>query len=65
MPETERFLDTREEWLDFLDEILVECPACSACARVIPRNPAHNSAFAPRRMVCGACGLIREYERPS
>lgn len=59
---TERFIDSREQWTDFLEEILVRCPSCSGCARVLPRNPAEVSAFAPRRMVCGACGLIRDHE---
>lgn len=41
--------------------MLVVCPRCEACARVLPREPGVAAYAAPRRMVCPACGLAREW----
>lgn len=62
MPEPERFVDTRETLHDFTEEVLVACPACERCARVLPREPQPADRIGRRRrLVCGACGLIREW----
>ncbi|HEY1011114.1 MAG TPA: hypothetical protein VGE07_00320 [Herpetosiphonaceae bacterium] len=55
-----RFRDPQAALEDFADEILVACPRCAGCARVLPRDPADPSVFAPRRLICPACGLARE-----
>ncbi|WP_424533920.1 hypothetical protein ACOZ38_26795 [Sphaerisporangium viridialbum] len=66
----ERFRDPRGTWMSFLDEeILVRCPDCQGCAVVTvhPRydtqtaEPSYLGAFAPRRLVCSACLLAREW----
>lgn len=54
-----------ETLLDLLDEILVACPRCTACARVVPVGPESSSditagPFESRRLVCSSCGLVRQ-----
>jgi hypothetical protein len=48
-----------------MDEILVECPRCGACAGICARptseSPTH-SLFTPRRVTCAECGFIKEWE---
>jgi hypothetical protein len=66
----ERFRDPGGTWMSFLDqEILVRCPGCQGCA-VVAVHPEYDThaagqsyrrAFAPRRLVCSACGLTREW----
>ncbi len=40
---------------DFVDEVLVECPGCQACAVVLKRGPAGGP-----RITCGACGRAKD-----
>lgn len=62
-----RFVDPGTSLDEMLDEILVVCPRCRACARITPIPPArsteqiHAGLFAPRRLVCAACSYTREW----
>jgi hypothetical protein len=47
-------------WL-MADDFLVECPKCRSCALVVRRDPSDSKLFAPRRLICGQCGLTREW----
>jgi hypothetical protein len=55
-----RFIDTGDTAWDFGDEFLVHCPECGECARVVPRDE-DASLFAPRRLVCPHCALVKEH----
>ncbi len=61
--QSRRFRDPRSTEYDFLGDIHVTCPNCAKGARVIPgsRDPeaGHRPAFAPRRLVCRHCGLVK------
>ncbi|UGQ09618.1 hypothetical protein LO772_22170 [Yinghuangia sp. ASG 101] len=66
-----RFRDDLSTIYDFMDEILIRCPACEALARVVvhPRR-AVMSPFQARRLVCAQCGHTRDkdsgvYSMPS
>jgi hypothetical protein len=59
MGERPRFVDDRESVHDFTDEILVVCPACGGCARVLPVQSEAPGRAPGRRLVC-RCGHIRE-----
>lgn len=61
MPEPIRFQDPDLGIYDFLDEVLVECPVCHRCARVVPTGEGPFSIFATRRLICSTCGCIREW----
>ncbi len=60
-----RFRDPRSREVDFLRSIMVRCPACARCARVVPAPVADagpgggRTPFLPRRLVCRGCGLSR------
>ncbi|MEV5609588.1 hypothetical protein [Streptomyces sp. NPDC052225] len=60
-----RFRDPRSTTYDFLDSVMVRCPACEKAARVVPapREPGPQvlSLFRPRRLVCLNCGLSRTW----
>jgi hypothetical protein len=62
-----RFTDPGTSLDEMLDEILVVCPRCHACARITPTAPAPTQdpmrpgLFAPRRLVCVHCGYTREW----
>ncbi|MET8468109.1 hypothetical protein ABZY90_28780 [Streptomyces sp. NPDC006422] len=56
-----RFRDPHSTAYDFLDPILVRCPGCSGAARVVTAPDTERSLFAPRRLVCGGCGLSRTW----
>jgi hypothetical protein len=62
-----RFTDPGHSLDDMLDEILVVCPRCQSCARITPiaaphaTQPHQPRLFAPRRLVCVACGYTREW----
>jgi len=58
MSEPIRFSDDRRTVFSFLDEVLVGCSRCGRCAVVRPAE-ADAGWFAPRRLVCGSCGLSR------
>ncbi|NEX95103.1 hypothetical protein [Caulobacter sp. 17J65-9] len=54
----------RAAW-EFQDPILVDCPACGACASVRVTEPAaedrfHRVSFGARRMTCSKCSAVRE-----
>lgn len=57
----ERFTDPQLALDDFLDEILVVCPECGACASVLPIGAGKPSMFAPRRLTCGLCGYNKDW----
>lgn len=60
-----RFRDPRATKYSYLYLIIVVCPACGANARVVPRDRSadagHPVLFAPRRLVCGGCGVARDW----
>lgn len=44
-----------------LDEILVVCPHCQSRALISPLVPHGFLLFAPRRLICEACGLVKDW----
>jgi len=62
-PSPPRFTDAKITLASFLDEILVVCPRCAQRARVTPEPKSDGTMFAPRRLVCAACGLTREVRK--
>ncbi|MFC8972409.1 hypothetical protein ACFT39_10180 [[Kitasatospora] papulosa] len=62
-----RFRDPRSTKYDFLASVLVCCPGCEKVAHVgiAPhRSGLHDQVlFAPRRLVCRNCGVVREWSR--
>lgn len=63
MIDTNRFRDTRETLYHFIDEYLVVCPKCSACARVVPLDADCQNLFAPRRVTCQSCSYSKDGQR--
>lgn len=57
-----RFRDTQETHYSFIDEHLVVCPQCSACACVVRIDPQQDSVFAPRRLSCHKCGYTKDWQ---
>jgi hypothetical protein len=55
-----RYRDPGQSIDDFLDEILVVCPACGGCARTFRKDADRKDLFATRRLVCLACGASKE-----
>ncbi|MCW5772061.1 MAG: hypothetical protein KIT16_10535 [Rhodospirillaceae bacterium] len=45
----------------FAAAVLISCPRCGRAAVSRPRDPARGDAFAPRWVVCGACGFARDW----
>ena len=62
MNDTIRFRNTQETLDSFVDEYLVVCPQCAACARVVPIDVQQSSLFAPRRVVCHTCGYTKDWQ---
>lgn len=56
-----RFLDPGVILYEMLDEVLVVCPACRGCARIIRQDASTPGWFAPRRLVCGGCSCVRDW----
>lgn len=66
------FNGNRTYLYEFTDLILVHCPRCDKCARVIPRDPAPwtdakklpyaRLLVAPRRLTCEYCGYTKDWE---
>ncbi|HEY0733801.1 MAG TPA: hypothetical protein VGD69_02745 [Herpetosiphonaceae bacterium] len=56
-----RFKDPRTSIYAFLDEILVVCPQCSQCARIVRQDLDNKDMFAPRRCVCKHCGFTKDW----
>ncbi|MGC5009522.1 hypothetical protein ACLQ2R_02035 [Streptosporangium sp. DT93] len=57
---SERFRDPGTSWYDLpADEILVRCPRCDGRAAVRPLPGGESGLFAPRRLLCPACGYVR------
>jgi len=65
----ERFREHGERRLDFIDEVLVECPRCQECAVHRPVGPVEDRPgamiFAPRRLVCSSCGYTKDWAERS
>ena len=59
-PAPERFKDQGYYYL--LDKILAVCPQCAACAEIYPEDSGTKDAFAPRRLSCIRCGLLKRWE---
>jgi hypothetical protein len=62
--EPARFLDTGETIYHFGNRFFVRCPRCERRAVVAPSHPTDDARvrlFAPHRLVCGACGHMREW----
>ncbi|MBC6981348.1 hypothetical protein [Caulobacter sp. 17J80-11] len=62
--ERARVHPARAAW-EFLDPVLVDCPACGACASVrVTEPPAEDRyrrlTFGARRMTCSRCSAVRE-----
>ena len=53
-----RFKDQGQRWSDFAAAILVHCPRCDGCATL--RAPGPTESAAARRVVCAACGYVRD-----
>jgi len=64
-----RFRDGARQLYDFLDEILVVCPACKGSAAVrtygpaLPAGVAGGGLFQARRLVCERCSYVWEWAR--
>lgn len=55
-----RHIDTGRELWNFIDEILVECPKCQSCTRILPVGT-DSSLFSDRRLACLACGYVQSW----
>jgi hypothetical protein len=66
VPTRDRFADPGDTIYDYMvSGILVECPKCGACAehRPIATDQTRRDWFAPRRLVCPKCGLVRSWAK--
>lgn len=63
MTSPSRFQDPRTSLYAFLDEILVACPQCSQCARIVRLDLENKDMFAPRRCVCKRCGFTKDWAK--
>ncbi|GAA4020483.1 hypothetical protein [Streptomyces plumbiresistens] len=65
-PEPTRFRDRRSTAYDFIGSVLVRCPRCTRIAHVEAHRTTEEALptrlFAPRRLVCRACGLSRTWQ---
>ena len=59
-PMIHRFADDRSSVYKFIDEILVVCPRCGACARSARLSAEPRDWFAPRRLTC-RCGYSNHW----
>lgn len=60
-----RYMDAGETIYSQMQQILVECPRCHACACITPQpavEPHPLKYFTSRRLVCQACGCVKEWE---
>jgi hypothetical protein len=62
MIDTNRFRDTRETLYHFIEEYLVACPKCAACARVVPLDVDRRNLFDPRRVTCQSCSYSKDWQ---
>lgn len=60
MNATDRFVDQKLTIADFMDEYLVICPQCEACASVKLLPGGEDTIFSPRRLTCAKCGLVKD-----
>ncbi len=65
MTEPDRFLDTRETLYHFIDEYLVVCPQCDACAQVLPLDIDRQNMFGSRRLTCQLCSYSKDWQGQS
>ena len=52
---SERFIDDRTRLSDFRDEILVVCPRCAKCARLVAVADLDSPGSNTQRLVCSTC----------
>jgi hypothetical protein len=58
-----RFRDTRHGLWEMIHDVLVVCPRCGACANITTHPPGQREWFAPRRLTCLHCGLVRHWAK--
>ncbi len=62
---SDRFVDPDLPLEAYLDEVLVDCPRCGACARIAPADggtwPEHGDWRRDRRLTCAGCALVRSW----
>ncbi len=66
VPARDRFADPGDTIYDYMvSGVLVECPKCGSCAehRPIATDHSRRDWFAPRRLVCPTCGLVRRWAK--
>jgi hypothetical protein len=66
---TDRFHDPDLPLEAYLDEVLVECPRCGACAHIVPVDaaapwPERGDWRRDRRLTCAECTLVRTWPAP-
>jgi hypothetical protein len=65
---SERFSDPDLPLESYLDEVLVDCPRCDGCARIVPVDgapwPARGDWRRDRRLTCINCALVRSWPGP-
>jgi hypothetical protein len=65
MSDPNRFIDTRETLYYFIDEYLVVCPQCDACAQILPLDADSQNLFDPRRVTCTVCSYSKDWQGTS
>lgn len=60
-----KFQDTRESIYSFISEFLVVCPRCQGLASINKIDAQNSDYLAPRRLVCGKCGLTKDWAEKS
>jgi hypothetical protein len=59
----QRFLDSGQTVYGLQSEILVACPKCQSCARILTVDSENTDLFSPRRLTCFHCGHSRKWEQ--
>jgi hypothetical protein len=62
MSAQQRFRDPHTTIYNYMDEYLVVCPRCAACAQVILRDAQQTGLLAPRRFICTHCGRTKDWQ---
>ena len=62
---SDRFSDPDLPLEAYLDEVLVDCPRCGGCARIVPTDdapwPERGDWRRDRRLTCAGCALVRTW----